>query len=57
MALLVVGVLLVYAQTVRFEFTNWDDDRYVTENTRLQPLSAAEIVAQFSRFERGTITR
>ena len=51
--LVVAAVSFVYVQTVRFEFTNWDDDRYVTENTRLGPLSAAEVASQFSRFELG----
>jgi tetratricopeptide (TPR) repeat protein len=51
--LVLAGVLFVYAQTLRFDFTNWDDDRYVTDNTRLRPLSGAEILSQLSRFELG----
>lgn len=33
---LMVGTLLIYAQTARFEFTNFDDEGYVTRNPVVQ---------------------
>lgn len=41
MALLVVLVLGVYARSVGFEFTSWDDDVHVTANPRLAPTLAS----------------
>ncbi len=34
--LLVVSILVVYAQTGEYEFTKWDDTEYVSENQQIQ---------------------
>lgn len=36
LALLVVSILVVYAQTGEYEFTKWDDTEYITENQQIQ---------------------
>jgi hypothetical protein len=36
-ALLVLGVVLVFGQTARHEFVNFDDDRYVYDNDHVKP--------------------
>ncbi len=51
--LLLLGVLAVTAicmyPSIPNEFVNWDDDRYITDNTLLQPLSFETIKAIFSQ--------
>lgn len=49
-AILIVPVLLIYGRTLSFEFTNWDDDEYVTRNPLIQSLTPASIQALFSDF-------
>ncbi len=36
-ALLVLGVALVFCQTARHDFVNFDDDRYVYDNDHVKP--------------------
>jgi tetratricopeptide (TPR) repeat protein len=48
--LLILPLLLVYGQTLSFEFTNWDDDEYVTRNPLIQTLNLASIWKLFSEF-------
>lgn len=35
-AVLIASTVMVYAQTARFEFTQWDDTKYVTKNANVQ---------------------
>ncbi len=48
-ALLVLAVAVVFAQTVNFEFVNYDDDKYVYENPHVRGgVTAAEIAWAFT---------
>lgn len=48
--LLILPIILIYGQTLTFEFTNWDDDEYVTQNLLIQNLSWQNIQNIFGEF-------
>jgi len=48
LGLVVILTFLVYYKTLNFEFTNWDDQKYVTENTLIKDLSFEGIKKIFS---------
>lgn len=50
LAILLLG-LAAFAGTLRFGFTSWDDNLYVTENPHIQDLSLDGILGLFTRFE------
>jgi len=46
---LLVVTWIVYAQTLRFDFVNYDDPRYVYQNTRITDgISVANVAWAFS---------
>ncbi len=47
---IMLPLLLIYGQTLSFEFTNWDDDEYVTQNKLIQSLSVDSVKLIFSEF-------
>lgn len=47
---LILPLILIYGQTLGFEFTNWDDDEYVTQNLLIQSLHAENLKTMFSDF-------
>lgn len=52
MAVLAAAVAAIYLQTAWFEFVNWDDDQYVSRNTRVrQGLSWASLAWAFVAVE------
>lgn len=48
--LLILPVILIYGQTLSFDFTNWDDDEYVTQNLLIQNLSWQSVQEIFGEF-------
>jgi len=48
--LLLLSIAGIYGQTLQFEFTNWDDDEYVTGNALIQNLNAGNLRLMFSEF-------
>lgn len=46
--LIAVACLLVYGQVTGFEFLNWDDDKNVSQNSLLYPVSFQSLVAFWS---------
>lgn len=47
---------LSFVNTLSFDFTNWDDDKYVIQNPRIRDLSATGIVAIFSSLDLNLYT-
>jgi hypothetical protein len=52
-AALVLVTIGVYSLSIRNEFTNWDDDRYVLQNPYLGDLSTSALAKVFSTFFQG----
>ncbi len=50
---LLILTFFAYSPSFKNNFTNWDDNKYVTENPAVQKLSAANIRAIFSRPQQG----
>jgi protein O-mannosyl-transferase len=48
--LIMVITLLVYGQAASFDFTNWDDDEYVTQNLLIQTWDAHHLKQIWSEF-------
>jgi tetratricopeptide (TPR) repeat protein len=49
-AVIVVLTIIVYSQTSKNSFTNWDDDNYLTRNSSITDLSWSSISKTFSSF-------
>ena len=45
-----LAAFLLYTPTLRFDFTNWDDDRYVLDNPQIQALSRENAARWFTGF-------
>jgi protein O-mannosyl-transferase len=53
-ALIILLIVLVYANTLDNEFTNWDDDALILNNTRIRSLDPAGIKTIFDLSAGGT---
>lgn len=49
----IVVTTLVYSHSLHNEFTNWDDQDYVTENIHLKELNKENILYHFTHFHMG----
>jgi tetratricopeptide (TPR) repeat protein len=52
-AVIALVTVAVYASSIRNEFTNWDDDRYVLQNPLLGDLSMPALTKVFSTYFQG----
>lgn len=52
-AIVVVLTLILYIPSFNNQFTNWDDDLYVTSNKSIQSLSYENITSFFTEFKNG----
>jgi len=56
LALILAITFLSFCNTLSFDFTNWDDDKYLMLNPRIRDLSASGIVAIFSGMDMNLYT-